>query len=180
MERAPQVPAKRSCGGEAVRGGTPEFPQSPRLPGSQSGFGVCQRPLSSRRGSSRFGPAMSVEYADGKAPSARALSEGVPAPSGAHIRPDAPASERGFRFFDTTVLVRSDVPELLALLDGMFAEFAIAGNPNAAEASGGADLVCSALRGEHGAVKLSVDGREYRVKDRPAALDQTIPIDETD
>ncbi len=34
--------------------------------------------------------------------------------------------QRRFRFFDTDVRVRSDIPEMLSLLDGMFASFAVA------------------------------------------------------
>ena len=79
-------------------------------------------------------------------------------------RAEAAVRERRFRFFDTPVLVRSDIPEMLKLLDGIFASFAVAddGQEGAPAATG--ELVCSVLEGD------------VLRRITPALTDQDVPV----
>ncbi len=70
---------------------------------------------------------------------------------------------RRYRFFDTGVLVRSDVPEMLSLLDAMFASFAVAEKRYGKATDG---LVCSVLKRQGDRAQIRIDGREYRVEQR--------------
>ncbi len=99
-------------------------------------------------------------------PSQAALVAAVERPSRAPRPP--PIRRRRFQFFDTGVVVRSDLPEMLSLLDGMFASFAVAeqGPDGPPDDAGG--VVCSVL--ERGArAEIRIDGRRYRVVRRDAA-----------
>jgi hypothetical protein len=78
--------------------------------------------------------------------------------------------ERCFRFFDTSVRVRSDLPEMLSVLDGMFASFALAEDGDERALAGTGELVCSVLEREGGRAEIRVDGREYRVEHRRDAI----------
>lgn len=79
-------------------------------------------------------------------------------------------SQRRFRFFDTRVLVRSDLPEMLSLLDAMFGSFAVVEEEPAGASQAMGDLVCSVLRREGKRAEISIGERKYRVANRRDAV----------
>ncbi len=85
-------------------------------------------------------------------------------------RPSPAAHERRFHFFDTKVLVRSDLPEMLSLLDAMFASFAVAKDGHEGGPEATAELVCSVLAKDGGRAEIRIDGRQYRVGNRRDAI----------
>ncbi len=95
------------------------------------------------------------------------LSHALPGAAAGASRAQSPrpARQRRFRFFDTDVRVRSDIPEMLSLLDGMFASFAVAEESHGETAGG---LVCSVLERADGRVEIRVDGRRVRAERRDA------------
>jgi hypothetical protein len=65
---------------------------------------------------------------------------------------------RCFRFFDTAVELRSDLPEMLSFADAMFAGFAVAPEDVATSA----DVACSVLRGPGEKVEIRLGERCWR------------------
>jgi hypothetical protein len=80
------------------------------------------------------------------------------------------AFERRFRFFDTSVLVRSDLLEVLGALDAMFAGFAPAEDGHATAAPATSELVCSVLERDGDRAEIRVEGRSYQVERRCDAV----------
>lgn len=80
------------------------------------------------------------------------------------------ALERRFRFFDTSVLVRSDIPEMLSLLDGMFESFAVARDDHETASRAAGEFVCTVIKRDGEGAEIQVDGREVRVEHRRDAV----------
>ena len=84
-----------------------------------------------------------------------------------------PADCRWFRFFDIWVQVRSDLPDMLNLVDTMFAGFAIPDDQRpavdhaSAEASSNV-LICSVFDSPGERIQIQLEGRDYRIERRDA------------
>ena len=93
--------------------------------------------------------------------------------TGANDRPRAEVensqvAQRTFQFFNTRVHVRSDIPEMLSVLDAMFVHFAIPEEQQGSPPLATEGLVCSVLgTGSHRA-EIRVEERTYRVDRRDA------------
>lgn len=78
--------------------------------------------------------------------------------------------QRRFHFFDTSLRVRSDLPEMLSLLDSMFAGFAVAKADHEKGPTATTELDCTVLAQDENQAEIRIDGRQYRVGNRRDAI----------